>query len=129
MILEEALTRELMDDSTFSGLATAFYDEANQDVSGDYVTTQKISGVRDHTHQGASGLVRARIQFSIFSSTYIAGKTIAASIASVLDGYSGTMQSSVTVGSCLYEDETDQGYQTNEDLHHLTVDYMIWYKE
>ncbi|MCP4525475.1 MAG: DUF3168 domain-containing protein [Aestuariibacter sp.] len=131
MIIEQALLDELVDASTVSTLVgdRIYYDLAPQNITYPYITIHNISGVRDHTHQGPSGLVRAVIQFSIWSSKYVQGKTIAAAIAGVIDGWQATTMQSTYVGECSSIDESDNGYNHDTKSHHLSVDYRVWYNE
>ena len=131
MTIEQSLRDELADDSTVAALVgdRIYYDVAPQDISYPYITMHDITQVRDHTHQGPSGLIRAVIQFSIFAKKYIETKTIAAAIAGVIDGWQATTMQSTYVGECSSVDESDNGYNHEAKSHHLSVDYRVWYNE
>lgn len=133
MIIEAAIRTELINNADILALIDTRleYGILPQDEAGPYVVITKISAPRDHTHDGASGLVNARIQFSIFAATYLLLKQIAAAIQSVLQGYKGTMGGAggVPVNGCFYDNEVDLGFEPQTNLYQLAVDYKIWYQE
>lgn len=132
MIIEQAILTDLKTDGTLAALVgTRIYPaRAIQDVTTPYIVFSKVSGVRVSSHDGASGLVDARFQFSIFSTTYKSCKDVAVAIQGVLEGFSGTMGGAggVTVGGCFYLDENDF-YEDDSRLYHVAVDYRFWYEE
>ncbi len=131
MIIEQALLDELSSASAVSALVgdRIYYDVAPQDITYPYITMHTLTQQRDQTHQGPSGLVRAVIQFSIWSAKYVQSKTIAAAIAGVIDGWQATTMQSTYVGECSSIDESDNGYNHDTKTHHLSVDYRVWYNE
>lgn len=101
-----------------------YYVTAPQDVGTPYIVFFKVSAPRQHSHDGASGLVRVRMQFSIFSDTYLEAKETAQALQAILQGYRGTSEE-VDIQAIFYEDEND----FYDELYHVACDYMIWHKE
>lgn len=132
MIIEQAIKGELSLNDNLVALINNRLDyvKAPQDIAKPYVVFFKVSDPREHSHQGASALARARFQFSIFAETYKECKQIAKQIQISLQGYSGIMggEEGVFVGGCFYVDETDN-YEPQTQLYHVSVDYVIWHKE
>jgi len=134
VIIEQAIQNQLLNNAGVAALVgtNIFYDgTVPQDTAAPYINLAKISAPRDYTHDGASGLVDSRFQFSIFSTQYTQNKLIAAAIAGALSGFRGVMGGAggVTVGRCFYEDETDLGKEPQTLFYHLAVDYKIGYNE
>jgi hypothetical protein len=102
-----------------------YYVSAPQDVESPYMVFFKVSAPREHSHEGASGLVRTRFQFSVFSSTYLAAKQAVQSLQGILQGYQGTSEG-IYIYASLYDNETDM---FEENLYHVAVDYIIWHRE
>lgn len=129
MIIEQAVRDQLHSDTAIHTLVTdrIYYVKAPQDVTNPYIVLQKISGVRGHSHDGADGSVQARIQVSIFATTYKEAKDISEAVRAEIDDYKGTMQS-VTVGHCFFDNETDL-FEEGEGLYGIADDYLILYTE
>ncbi len=128
-MIEQAIRDTLVADSDVTALvgSRVHFAQAPQDVASPYIVLTKISGVRDHAHDGATGLAHARIQLSAFATTYYEAKQIVQAAQDVLQAYSGLM-GTVQVDSCLYENETDM-FETDTRLYHVTSDYVIWHEE
>jgi hypothetical protein len=99
---------------------------APQEVTAPYIVFFKVSAPREHSHDGASGLARARFQFSIFAETYLGAKQIAQALQGILQGYKGTSEG-VEIGGIFYDNEVDMGYE--DALYHIAVDYIVWHGE
>jgi len=133
MLIEQALKTYLEAQSGLIALVPAdriYFVHAPQDTQTPYIVFFKVSGPRLHSHDGSSELANPRFQFSVFATTYYSCKQIAAQLQAALQGYSGTMGggSGVAVGSCFYENETDD-YETDTKLYHVAVDYILWHEE
>ena len=132
MIIEQALLTELL---AFTGLTTLigekiYYVNAPQDVIAPYIVMTKISSVREHSHQGSSGLATARFQFSIFSTTYYEAKQIAEQIQLAIDGKNEIIGTSPGVqAAILYENETDFYEPDPVNFFHIAVDYFVKHNE
>lgn len=130
MIIEQAIREELLLNDALTALVSKriYYVNAPQDVKVPYIIIIKVSGPRVQSHDGMSHLVNARVQVSIFGSTYKDCKQIAQQVQSSLAAFSGVMGGGMEVGNILYINETDF-YETNTLLYHVAQDYMIWHKE
>lgn len=91
------------------------------------IAYQRISGPRDHHHQGASGLAVARIQLTYVGGSYSEAKQVAAAVRATLDGRRGGL-GSTTVGSIMLDNERDE-WSTGFELPVVQQDYVIWYQE
>jgi len=100
---------------------------ADQDVETPYIIVTKVSGAREHSHDGSSHLAHPRFQLSIFAETYKECKDIAAAVQSALQGYAGAMGSE-TVQNVIYRNEVDD-YEDETGLYGVKVDYDIWHVE
>lgn len=100
---------------------------APQNVVKPYIVYTQISGERENSHDGATGLATGRYQFSIFSTTYLSTKNVAKEIKDSLQGFTGLMGSTL-IGSITYSDEVDF-YETDTTLFHCAADYTIQYIE
>jgi len=105
--------------------------QAPQDVEKPYLVVSKISGPREHSHDGAAGLAHPRFQLSAFSQTYSAAKAVIAAVQAALQGYSGTMggDGGVVVGGAFYDDENDLDPGDGTGLFGVAADYIIWHRE
>lgn len=90
----------------------------------------RVSTVRDYTHGGASGLVRARIQVDCWAATYAAVKSLAAQVVASLSGFSGTMGGAggVLTGRVLAQVEVDLP-EPEAGIYHIALDWDIGYSE
>jgi len=132
MLIEQALMTFLLAQTGITDLVGTriHFVQAPQDTETPYLVFQKISGVREHSHDGASGLANPRFQFSAFAETYSAAKGVIAALQTALDGYTGTMGGvgGVYVGAALYEDENDLGRE-DSGLFGVSADYFFWHEE
>ena len=92
---------------------------APQKTTLPYLTYSKVSAVKQYTHSGSASLSNDRIQISVFSTGYLAGKTIAGAVVTALEGWS-TAQAVFKANELdLYEDETK--------VFHIPVDFRVWH--
>lgn len=97
--IEEAIYWILTNDATVVSLvSTRIYpNEIPQGKSMPAVSVQQISGVRDHSLDGPSGLVEARFQVNCWEDDYVGARTLAHAARLALNNYSGT------VGTCVIQ--------------------------
>jgi len=133
MLIEQGLMTFLLAQSGITDLVgqRIHFVQAPQDVESPYLVISKISGVREHSHDGSSGLAHPRFQLSAFADTYGAAKAIIAAVQAVLQGYSGTMGGAggVAVNGAFYEDENDLDPGDGTGLFGVAADYIIWHSE
>lgn len=129
MTIEQGLYTHLAADGGVSALvSTRIYPQViPQDVDLPAIAYQKISAPRDHTHDGPSGLVRARMQITCAGASYAVAKTLSEAVRAALDGFSGTM-GSTTVNAVFLDNERDDWAQVFESPV-VEADYMFWYLE
>jgi len=106
-----------------------YFVQAPQNTAQPYMIINKISGVREHTHEGG-GLAHPRFQLSVFAGKYSDAKSCISALQTALQGYSGTMggDGGVKVGVALYDDETDLE-RGEQGLYGVAADYIIWHSE
>lgn len=133
MQIEQALMTYLLAQSGITGLVgdRIHFASAPQDISTPYIIVSKISGTRQHSHEGADGIASPRFQFSIFDEHYGDCKAVAAQLQASLEGYSGTMggEGGVVVAATFYEDEVDLDPGDNTGLFGVAADYIVWHYE
>lgn len=129
MTIEAGLNTHLLADSNVTGLVGAriYPLKAPQDADLPAIAYQKISGPRDETQSGPSGLVEARMQITCLGSTYSEAKSVAEVVRGSIDGFSGTM-GSVSVGACHLDNEID-GWAATFEKPTVRHDYLIWYQD
>lgn len=99
-----------------------------QDAPMPAVAYQRISSPREYSHYpGASGLARARMQFTCEGDSYRQAKRVAEAIRAALSGYKG-VAGDVTIGAAFLENENDS-YSEGYQMPVVRVDYVIWYQE
>lgn len=132
MLIEQAILNELAGTAGLTAIVgqRIYYVKAPQDVTVPYVVLFKVSGVREHSHDGASGLGNPRFQVSCFAETYYQAKQIAQQVQSALQGFSGTMggEGGTPVGASFYANEMDI-YEEATKLYHVALDFMLWHSE
>jgi len=136
-MIEHALRTALVEDGTVNGYVAGrvYYAHAPQDVATPYIVLVRVSGPREYSHDGATGLYRARFQFSIFATSYYEAKSIADGIRTVLSGASGQLvdDPTDTIGASFLDNEVDMyeaGSQAGDiSLYHIAVDYLVWVNE
>lgn len=128
-MIEHALRSLLADDYDLADLVDdrIYYVQAVQDVEVPYIVFFKVSGAREHSHDGASHLAHPRFQFSVFADTYLEAKEITQAIQSVLQAYTGESEG-IQIQSCLYINEVDM-YESQTGLFHVASDYEIYHSE
>jgi hypothetical protein len=87
----------------------------------------RVSGLGDHTMQGASGLSRPRFQIDAWAVTQDDAAALASLVKDRIDGYRGLM-GAVPVQGVFFADERED-YQSDIDMHRMSRDYLIWYEE
>ena len=131
MLIEQALQSKLAGTSAISALVgdRIYYVRAPQDVTKPYICIQKISQVTQNVTSDSQRIVNARFQISIFDTTYASIKAIGAAIYTALDKYDGYMggESGAWINNCTYDNEVDLGFDNDNLLYGLGVDYILDY--
>lgn len=131
MLIEQALMTYLLAQSGITDYVgrQIHFVQAPQNTAQPYMVINKISGPREHTHDGGD-MAHPRFQFSVFASKYSNCKGCISALQTALQGYSGTMGGAggVKVGAALYDDETDLE-RGEQGLYGVAADYIIWHSE
>ncbi len=129
MLIEQGLMTYLLAQSAITAIVSdrIFFVKADQSVETPYIVITKVSGVREHSHDGSSHLAHPHFQLSIFSDTYSSCKSVATVLQTALQGYSGAM-SDATAQAVFYENETDT-YESDTSLFQVILDYTIWHTD
>ena len=106
---------------------------APQKTTTPYIVFEKISNNHQHQLSGSSGFSRARIQFNVWSDTYLQAQTLAEKIRLTFDGLHGIYMGDVFVQSVLQMDDDDLLDQDPEkqiaDSYGVRMDYEFWFNE
>ena len=94
-----------------------------ENVTYDAVTYQRISSSRVQSHEGGSGLVFARFQFSIFSKTFAGAEATTTALVAALEGHTDA-----TIESCLTQDQRSF-YDPTTRIYRSQIDFLIGYQE
>ncbi len=98
-----------------------------QDATLPAIAYQRLSGPREHSHDGASGMAWARMQLAITGETYSSAKATAELVRAAMDGHKGLM-GTIIVGQCLLVNEID-GFTEASKRKTIRQHYQIGYKE
>jgi hypothetical protein len=121
-------------DATFNGLVAGriYIHPATGTPPRPFVTWQRISCERDHTHGGPLGIPEERIQFMCWDEQWADAQAVADALRGSLDGASGTI-GSTTGCVILIEDEGDMpdiDPQLEErQLYGIRQDYWFAHRE
>jgi hypothetical protein len=84
-----------------------------------YLVYRKVSANKQYEHSGPSSLTFDRVQVSVFSAGYVAGKAIAQDVTVALEGW-GDAQ------AVFKANELDL-YESGPKVYHTPVDFLIWH--
>lgn len=131
-VIEEALVSRVLANATVAAtVGTRVYPVvAPEGVTLPALVYQRISGVREHTHDQVGDLARPRFQFGAIALTYSAAKALANAVRSALDNYSGTVLG-VRIDAIQVQNEIDTfNASTDEASTYLTwLDFIVWHHE
>ncbi len=129
MGFKTALVTYVTTDTTISGLIGARLYPALLPQKPTYpcVRYVVVSAPREYDHNGASGLVKARVQFDAYGVTAAQVEAVKEAFRARLSGFKGSM-GSVVVGSSQMISERD-GYEDSPDVYDSSFDFSIWFKE
>lgn len=130
MILEEILYDHLKDDTALNALVSGriYPDFAPQNVALPFVTYTVIDRVEHMVKPNVSSLrlVKVRIQFDVYASTYLGTKSAQAALTNALYGLDSGVDSSIVVTRVL--DARDMS-DTNEREHRVSMDASVTFNE
>lgn len=126
--IEEAIREILATNSTVKAITTRVYPSTlPQAPVYPLILYIRISGRRENTLGGPSGMANPRFQIEAWAATYSAAKALANAIRGALNGHQGTV-GQVEIGSLLIQSERDV-YEPEVACHRIIMDYSIWHKE
>lgn len=132
-VIEEALRTVLTGNGTVSGLVgTRIYPLVlPQGVTLPAIAYQRISGVREHTHDKTGDLARPRFQWTCVATTYSSAKALANAVRAALDNYRATA-STVVIEAIYVENEIDvfnESEDQGDSTYGVLVDATVWHHE
>lgn len=132
MTIEEAITAHLLADAGVAALvATRVYPvKMPQRPTYPAVTYFRVSGPREHSQSGPSGLAHPRFQLDCMAATYAGAKTLAAAVRLALDGFRGSMGGGggVDVNAVFIEDDRDD-QDDDIQVYWVSLDAVVWHNE
>lgn len=130
--MEEALQSLLLETDRLALLVGTriHWGHSPQGTAYPRIVLYRISGLRDMTMQGPSGLVSSRVQVDCLGISYGNAKTIARAVEARLSGYSGTSLN-IELQGCFLVGERDDFEDTNtpDKLFRTSLDFILWHKE
>ena len=129
MTIEEALDTYLQSNTDLTELiGTRLYPKKlPQKPTLPAVVYHRISGPREHSMDGSSGLAHPRFQFDMYGRTYAAAKDVSDKMRLALDAFKGTI-GGVDINGAFLEDDSD-GYDDDLEIYWFQADYEIWHNE
>lgn len=92
------------------------------------IVLYRISGARDMTMAGPSGLVASRVQVDCMGKTYASAKAVARAVERRLSGYSGTTGGITFQGAFLIGERDDYfDGETPDKIFRTSLDFTIWH--
>lgn len=95
------------------------------------IVLTRVSGRRDYTMNGASGLVESRVQVDCFGKSYSEAKATARAVLDVLSGYSDFYSGGFFQGIFLdsERDRSDKESGADRYLFVSSMDFLVWHQE
>lgn len=132
MTIEEALVAHLASDAAVAAsVSDRIYPAVLPQKPGyPAIVYHRVSGPREHSQDGPSGLAHARFQLDCIDGTFRGARELGAAVRLALDGFSGTMGGGdgVPVGAVFIEDE-DGDYDDTLRLYRWRLDAVISHEE
>lgn len=130
--MEEALRSYLLEIEEIVALVgtRVHWVRSPQGSASPRIVLYRISGLRDMTMQGPSGLVASRVQVDCIGASYGSAKTVARAVEACVSGWSG-IRSDVAFDGCFLIGERDdfEDADTPDKLFRTSLDFNIWHKE
>jgi len=128
MAVEEALYSRLTSDVAVSALvgSRVYNTRLPQGPTLPCVTYTRVSTVADMAHDGPVGYELARYQIDAYATTFETIRSLADAVRNCLNGYSGTVLSTV-IHAVLLDDQVNE-WGDLLDVWRITQDYMIHWR-
>lgn len=91
------------------------------------LTYQRVSGPREQSHDGPSGLARPRFQVSCWHPDFDQAKAAAEQVRLALAGYRGIV-GGLEIEGIQVENELDL-YDPDAKVYRVILDFVIWHQE
>jgi hypothetical protein len=131
--LRPGLCAFLLADAAIAGLvATRIYPvKLPQGITAPSIVYNEISGQGDHHNEGASGLVRVRMQIAAWAQTADAAHALFLAVKNRLDGYRGPMGAGATLVTVqgAFVDSWRDVDDTVANLRGKAADYFLFFEE
>ncbi len=97
-----------------------------ENVTLPFITLQTIDDIPVHSHDGYSGMRKARIQINSFDDSYSGAHALAGAVFTALDGFIGTAGDHY-IGRCYTDISADFQGEDNLEVQGVHTDYMVDY--
>lgn len=127
--MEETLVALLLNNPAVALIAdkSVNWSERPQGASLPAVVLHRISGVRDYSMDGATGLVDSRVQADCWAYTYKDSVRLSRAVRDALSGYrSGDTQGAFIVSERQSSEKEADGAQR---FFRVSLDFIIWHAE
>ncbi len=126
-MIEDTLRTQILADGGISALVSDRYYPGvlPQDPTYPAIVSQKVSDFDEGTLTGVANVVRARVQLTVWASSYVDARAVTDAIRSLVDGAYGTW-SGVKIGSVRIENDQD-AYSEEAEIYGRRMDVMILY--
>ena len=132
MTIEAAITKHLTENAGVASVAAGrvYPKHLPQNPTYPAIVYHRISGPREHSHDGSSGLAHPRFQFDLYAASHVACKDLAEKLRLALDAFKGTMGGAggVDVNGVFLEDD-DDGYDDDFKVFWWRMDFILWHNE
>ncbi len=95
------------------------------------ISLQRVSGGRDYSMQGATGLVQSRVQIDCWGETYVSTLDVARAVRDLLSGIRRNIGNLQLQGAFIDSERHDFEKEGNaaEGFHRISMDFQIWHSE
>lgn len=127
--IESALAnRALANSAVAAAVSTRVYvTRAPEAPTLPFIVLYRIVSTRHHTMQGNSGLLKVRVQASIFAKTIKEASEAATALRLCFDAFKG-VQNSITFSAVLIETEFE-AYEPQVEIRSIIQQYGVWADE
>lgn len=130
--MEEALRSVMLEAADIAALVATrvHWVRSPQGSASPRIVLYRISGLRDMTMRGPSGLVASRVQVDCIGTSYGSAKAVARAVEARLSGFSG-WSSGIRFDGCFLIGERDdfEDADTPDKLFRTSLDFNIWHKD
>ncbi|MFC5371400.1 DUF3168 domain-containing protein [Brevundimonas faecalis] len=124
--MEEAISNLLLGNATVAGMVGDRVNwAARPGVDLPAITLHRITGQRDATMSGRTGLVRSTVQIDIWGATYSQAKKLARAVVPALPQTPGATLQGVFINS---ESDSFEG-EDPTPLYRTRIDISVWHQE